>query len=81
MLEWCGGRYQDFTGEFVVHFHSVDHEDYGTMENVSVVSPTTAMIGSLQRFRFRKISSHWPANARRPERKGIGQGPMRFAKH
>jgi FtsP/CotA-like multicopper oxidase with cupredoxin domain len=36
--------YQDFTGEFAMHCHIVDHEDYGMMENVSVVSPTTAFL-------------------------------------
>jgi L-ascorbate oxidase len=31
--------YQDFTGEFVVHCHILDHEDRGMMENVAVASP------------------------------------------
>ncbi len=37
-------RYQDFTGEFVMHCHMLDHEDHGMMENVSVVSPTAAFL-------------------------------------
>jgi L-ascorbate oxidase len=36
--------YQDFTGEFVMHCHISDHEDHGMMENVSIVSPTTAFL-------------------------------------
>ncbi|MBW0449917.1 copper oxidase [bacterium M00.F.Ca.ET.228.01.1.1] len=36
--------YQDFTGEFVMHCHILDHEDRGMMENVSVVSPATAYL-------------------------------------
>ncbi|SDR50332.1 L-ascorbate oxidase [Paraburkholderia fungorum] len=37
-------KYEDFTGEFVMHCHILDHEDRGMMENVSIVSPTTAML-------------------------------------
>lgn len=37
-------RYQDFTGEFVMHCHILDHEDRGMMENVSIVSPATALL-------------------------------------
>ncbi|HEX7936126.1 MAG TPA: multicopper oxidase domain-containing protein [Paraburkholderia sp.] len=36
--------YQDYTGEFVMHCHILDHEDHGMMENVSVISPTTAYL-------------------------------------
>ncbi|GAB5096076.1 multicopper oxidase family protein [Caballeronia sp. HLA56] len=36
--------YQDFTGEFVMHCHILDHEDRGMMENVSIVSPMTAYL-------------------------------------
>jgi len=36
--------YEDFTGEFVMHCHILDHEDRGMMENVSIVSPTTAYL-------------------------------------
>ncbi|WP_244817736.1 multicopper oxidase family protein [Caballeronia sp. Lep1P3] len=36
--------YEDFTGEFVMHCHILDHEDRGMMMNVSVVSPTTAYL-------------------------------------
>lgn len=37
-------KYEDFTGEFVMHCHILDHEDRGMMENVSIVSPTTALL-------------------------------------
>ena len=37
-------QYQDFTGEFVMHCHVLDHEDAGMMANVQIVSPTTALI-------------------------------------
>jgi L-ascorbate oxidase len=37
-------KYEDFTGEFVMHCHILDHEDRGMMENVSIVSPTTAFL-------------------------------------
>ena len=37
-------HYQDFTGEFVMHCHVLDHEDAGMMQNVSIVSPTAAFI-------------------------------------
>jgi L-ascorbate oxidase len=37
-------KYEDFTGEFVMHCHILDHEDRGMMENVSIVSPATAML-------------------------------------
>jgi L-ascorbate oxidase len=36
--------YQDFTGEFVMHCHILDHEDQGMMANVAVVSPATALL-------------------------------------
>ncbi|PMS23079.1 copper oxidase [Trinickia dabaoshanensis] len=37
-------QYKDFTGEFVMHCHVLDHEDGGMMGNVAIVSPTTALI-------------------------------------
>lgn len=40
-------QYRDFTGEFVTHCHVLDHEDAGMMENVAVVTPTTAMISRI----------------------------------
>ncbi|MEX3984866.1 multicopper oxidase family protein [Paraburkholderia sp. EG287A] len=40
-------KYEDFTGEFVMHCHILDHEDRGMMENVSIVSPTTAFLQKL----------------------------------
>ena len=40
-------RYEDFTGEFVMHCHILDHEDSGMMQNVEVVSPATAFISRL----------------------------------
>jgi len=36
--------YQDFTGDFVMHCHILDHEDRGMMENVRIVSPATAYL-------------------------------------
>ena len=40
-------QYRDFTGEFVMHCHVLDHEDAGMMGNVQVVSPTTALISHI----------------------------------
>lgn len=40
-------HYQDFTGEFVMHCHILDHEDFGMMQNVAIVSPTTALISRI----------------------------------
>lgn len=37
-------KYEDFTGEFVMHCHILDHEDRGMMQNVEIVSPTTAFL-------------------------------------
>ncbi|MGI4985713.1 MAG: multicopper oxidase family protein [Janthinobacterium lividum] len=37
-------KYEDYTGEFVMHCHILDHEDQGMMENVSIVSPQTALV-------------------------------------
>lgn len=36
-------KYEDFTGEFVMHCHILDHEDQGMMENVSIISRQTVM--------------------------------------
>ncbi|SAL56920.1 multicopper oxidase, type 3 [Caballeronia terrestris] len=35
---------EDFTGEFVMHCHILEHEDRGMMQNVEIVSPTTAFL-------------------------------------
>lgn len=40
-------QYKDFTGEFVMHCHVLDHEDAGMMANVAIVSPTTALVSHL----------------------------------
>lgn len=40
-------HYTDFTGEFVMHCHILDHEDAGMMQNVAIVTPTTAFISSM----------------------------------
>ncbi|WP_206951268.1 multicopper oxidase family protein [Trinickia acidisoli] len=40
-------HYRDFTGEFVMHCHILDHEDAGMMQNVEVVTPTTALISRI----------------------------------
>lgn len=32
-------HYTDFTGEFVMHCHILDHEDAGMMQNVAIVMP------------------------------------------
>lgn len=32
-------KYEDYTGEFVMHCHILDHEDQGMMQNVSIVAP------------------------------------------
>lgn len=40
-------RYEDFTGEYVMHCHILDHEDSGMMQNVEIVSPGTALIERL----------------------------------
>ncbi len=37
-------HYRDFTGEFVMHCHILDHEDAGMMQNVAIVSPATAFM-------------------------------------
>jgi hypothetical protein len=37
-------RYVDYSGEFVMHCHILDHEDHGMMQNVSIVSPGTALL-------------------------------------
>jgi FtsP/CotA-like multicopper oxidase with cupredoxin domain len=37
-------RYEDFTGEFVMHCHILDHEDAGMMQNIAIVSPATAFM-------------------------------------
>ncbi|OLL27979.1 copper oxidase [Burkholderia sp. SRS-W-2-2016] len=31
-------RYEDFTGQFVMHCHILDHEDQGMMQNVAIVA-------------------------------------------
>ncbi|WP_250455425.1 multicopper oxidase domain-containing protein [Caballeronia sp. ATUFL_M2_KS44] len=36
--------YQDFTGEFVMHCHILDHEDRGMMENVKIMTSTSAYL-------------------------------------
>ncbi|RDU95947.1 multicopper oxidase family protein [Trinickia dinghuensis] len=40
-------QYKDFTGEFVMHCHILDHEDAGMMGNVQIVTPTTALISRI----------------------------------
>jgi hypothetical protein len=40
-------RYVDYTGEYVMHCHILDHEDQGMMQNVSIVSPSTALLRRL----------------------------------
>ncbi|WP_345817185.1 multicopper oxidase domain-containing protein (plasmid) [Paraburkholderia sp. PREW-6R] len=40
-------RYEDFTGEFVMHCHILDHEDAGMMQNIEVLSPANALISRL----------------------------------
>ena len=40
-------RYEDFTGEFVMHCHILDHEDAGMMQNIAIVSPATAFMSRL----------------------------------
>ncbi|WP_409014740.1 multicopper oxidase domain-containing protein [Caballeronia sp. LZ024] len=54
---------RNFTGEFAMHCHILDHEDRNMMENVAVVSPTIAW---LQRLSARitamtKGTSRWKA--------------------
>lgn len=39
--------YEDYTGEFVMHCHILDHEDRGMMENVQVVTKGQAMLQRL----------------------------------
>ncbi|MCY0386540.1 multicopper oxidase domain-containing protein [Robbsia sp. Bb-Pol-6] len=36
-------KYEDYTGEFVMHCHILDHEDQGMMQNIRIVSSKTAM--------------------------------------
>ena len=40
-------HYTDFTGEFVMHCHVLDHEDAGMMQNVAIVTPATALISRI----------------------------------
>jgi len=40
-------KYEDYTGEFVMHCHILDHEDQGMMQNVSIISPQTAMLRAI----------------------------------
>jgi L-ascorbate oxidase len=42
-------HYTDFTGEFVMHCHVLDHEDAGMMQNVAIVTPATALISRIAR--------------------------------
>jgi L-ascorbate oxidase len=42
-------HYTDFTGEFVMHCHILDHEDAGMMQNVAIVTPATALISRIAR--------------------------------
>jgi L-ascorbate oxidase len=42
-------HYTDFTGEFVMHCHVLDHEDAGMMQNVEIVTPATALISRIAR--------------------------------
>ncbi|MEX3959461.1 multicopper oxidase family protein [Trinickia sp. EG282A] len=43
-------HYEDFTGEFVMHCHILDHEDAGMMQNVEIVTPTTAFISGVSKM-------------------------------
>ncbi|VXB33219.1 L-ascorbate oxidase [Burkholderia sp. 8Y] len=58
--------YEDFTGEFVMHCHILDHEDRGMMENVAVVSPTTAWLQRLTSpvTAMKASTSRWLARLR-----------------
>lgn len=58
--------YEDFTGEFVMHCHILDHEDRGMMENVAVVSPTTAWLQRLSApiTAMTKDTTRWMARLR-----------------
>lgn len=40
-------HYADFTGEFVMHCHVLDHEDAGMMQNIEIVTPATAFISRI----------------------------------
>lgn len=39
-------RYDRYIGDFVLHCHILDHEDEGMMQNVSIVIPGTAPLGT-----------------------------------
>jgi L-ascorbate oxidase len=66
--------YEDYTGEFVMHCHILDHEDRGMMENVAVISPTTALLRRLSTpiTAMTDGSSRWLARLR-------GQDETKFA--
>lgn len=40
-------QYKDFTGEFVMHCHVLDHEDAGMMGNVQIITPSQAFISRI----------------------------------